>query len=184
MQHSPQDLLGEKWDRLTRIDTPQGPVFIEKGINFDILRHSTGEPYSQVLSDLICERIVNGSTLIAACNELNLGYATICRWRRENEDFRKKLDDARKDRAEYLHDEMLTRARHSRTSARTHIEALQYAMERGDPGSYAPKAKQGEGVGAITFVISTGIDRTPPGVEEAKDVTPVDVDMSDLPELT
>ena len=68
---------------------------------------------------------------------------------------------------------MLARARRTGTSARTHIEALQYSMERGDPEQYAPKQKLAEVQGNITFMISTGISRElPPGGEPAKDVTP------------
>jgi len=174
VQHSAEDLLKGKFERLTRIETPQGDVWIEKGINFDIVASLRGEPFSEVLGDLLCEHVVNGKSLVGACKELNLEYSTVCRWRRENPEFLKRLDQAKKDRAEFLHDEMLERARHSRTSARTHIEALQYAAEKGDPEKYAPKSPQkGEIQGNITFILSTGIDRTLHPAEAAKEVGPV-----------
>lgn len=171
VQHSAEDLLKGKFERLTCIETPQGPVWIEKGINFDIVASLRGEPFSEILGDLICEHVVNGMSLVKACKETGLEYSTVCRWRRENPEFLKRLDQAKKDRAEFLHDEMLERARHSRTSARTHIEALQYAAEKGDPEKYAPKSPQkGEFQGNVTFILSTGIDRTLPPTE-IKDVT-------------
>jgi hypothetical protein len=174
VQSSAEDLLLGKFERLTLIKTPQGDVWIEKGINFDILPTLRGEPFSEVLSDLICEKVVNGMALVKACQEMGLEYSTICRWRREHPGFLAKLDQAKKDRAEFLHDEMLERARHSRTSARTHIEALQYAAEKGNPEVYAPKTPQkGEMQGNITFVIQTGIDRTAVLPAEPKDVTPL-----------
>lgn len=184
VQHSPEDLLGTKWDRLTRIDTPEGPVFIEKGINFDITRVLKGTPYSEVLADLICQKVVEGFSLVEACRKMNLEYSTLCRWKRENEAFKERLAEARRDRAEALHDEMLARARRTGTSARTHIEALQYSMERGDPEQYAPKQKLAEVQGNITFMISTGISRELPPGGEAQDVTPKETPLVDeLPML-
>lgn len=190
VQHSAEDLLLGKFERLTRIETPQGVVWIEKGINFDILPTLRGEPFSEVLSDLICEHVVNGMSLVKACAEVGLQYSTVCRWRREHPGFLKKLDQAKKDRAEFLHDEMLERARHSRTSARTHIEALQYAAEKGNPEVYAPKTPQkGEMQGSVTFIIQTGIDRTAVAATEPVDVTPkmvpatIEADDVAIPEI-
>ena len=174
VQASAEDLLEAKWERLTRIDTPEGPVFIEKGLNPDLALGVRGTPYSRLLGDLLCERVVNGETMVRACKELNLEYSAVVRWKRENPEFKAQLDQAKKDRADFLHDEMLERARHSRTSARTHIEALQYAMQKGDPEKYDQK-QQNQAItqGNVTFIIQTGIDRTGGSPEEIKDVTPV-----------
>jgi hypothetical protein len=188
VQASSDDLLQDKWERLTRIDTPEGPVWIEKGLDLDLALKVKGIPYSRTVSDLLCEKVVNGQTLVGACKDMNLDYSLICRWRREHTEFREALDQAKKDRAEWLHDEMLDRARHARTSARTHIEALQWAAEKADPAAFAPKALEKGGMqGNITFVISTGIDRSLAGVEEVKDVTPkataIDEDDVVIPEI-
>lgn len=174
VQASAEDLLQAKWERLTRIDTPEGPVFIEKGLNPDLALGVRGTPYSQILGDLICQMVVNGQTLVRACKELNLEYSAVVRWRRDSPEFKAQLEEAKKDRAEFLHDEMLERARHHRTSARTHVETLQYAMEKGNPEKYDQKPQnQGIPQGGITFILSTGIDRTGGPPEQIKDVTSV-----------
>jgi hypothetical protein len=172
VQTSYRDLLEEKFDRLTRIDTPEGPVYVEKGINFDIVNHLRSVPYSKVLGDLLCQDIVGGATLVRACAKLNLDYATVIRWQREHEGFKEALKTARKDRAEFLHDEILEKAR-TKASANTEIEALKWAAEVGDPERYSPKKKDMvAGGNTIQFIISTGIDRTQIPVAEPKDVTP------------
>lgn len=183
VQASAKDLLQEKWEQLVCIQTPEGPVWLEKGLNFDLIAKLKADPYSKVLGDLICEKIVEGMTLVHACQELNIKYSAVNRWRRENESFREALQESQRDRAEALHDEVLHVAR-TRSKPETEIAALQWAAEKGNAEKFGPKTKIAHDVqGAVTIVLGTGIKR--PGdaghaeIEaEARDVGPVSVEST------
>jgi hypothetical protein len=176
VQTSPRDLLAEKLDNLTRIDTPQGPVWIERGINLDIVNHIKTMPYSEVLGDLLCQYITEGESLVAACKKLNLEYADVKRWERTQESFKESLKTAQRDRADYLHDEILQKAR-EKADVKTEIDTLKWAAGKGNPEKYEQKPQKGElGGNSITFVIGTGISRDP--VALATDVTPKESDGS------
>lgn len=131
MQTSYEDLLKNKWERLVKIDTPQGPVYLERGLNFDLVSKLRDMPFSNVIADLVCQEVANGSSIIKACQKLNLEYATISRWKREQESFRLGLEHANKDRAQYLADEVLDEAR-EKAAPKDKIAALQWAAEKGD----------------------------------------------------
>jgi hypothetical protein len=179
VQSSYKDLLTAKFERLTKIDTPQGPVWVEKGINFDIINHLDNIPYSRVLGDLLCQFIVEGATMVKAAKRLNLEYATVVRWQRENVEFRENLQRARIDRTEWIHDEILEKAR-TKATANVEIEALKWAAEKGNPDRYGPKQKNMEITGGvIQFIVNTGIDRTPIPMAEPKDVSPREIDGAD-----
>lgn len=159
VQHSIEDLAQKKWDRLVRVDTPQGPVWLEKGLQFDKIAKSTQLPYSQVLASLICQKITEGATLVGACRELNLDYSTVCQWKRTHSEFKEMLHDARIDRAEFLHDEVIDEARAS-LDRKTKIETLKWGAEKGDPEKYGTKTKIiGDKNAPVQFVIGTGISR-------------------------
>lgn len=176
MQTSHEDLLKEKWERLIRVDTPEGPVYLERGLNFDIVNKLRAMPYSQVLADLVCQEVANGASLIKACQKLNLEYATISRWKREQETFRLGLEQADKDRAQYLAEEVLDEAREKATP-KDKIAALQWAAEKGNAEKFGTKTKLiGGSQGPTVFVIETGIRRSGDAgfvSHEAKDVTPL-----------
>lgn len=159
VQATDKDLLATKWENLTCIHTPEGPVWIEKCINFDIVPTLSNQPYSKMLGDLLAQGIVEGKSLVTACIDLNLEYSTVMRWKRTHEEFAEQLKEARRDRAEAFHDEVLETAR---TQARTKdkIAALQWAAEKGNPEIYGNKTKiVGDKDAPIQFVLATGINR-------------------------
>jgi hypothetical protein len=176
VQSSHRDLLDSKWDQLVKIDTPQGPVWIEKGINFDYVKHCKYVPYSKHLGDLICQAIVNGADMMGAARTINLEYADICRWRRESKDFASALEVARRDRAELLHDRAIKTAQSS-CDAKLQVETDKWAAEKGDPEKFGNKTKiVGDAAAPIVLAFETGIRRrgdsgfTEPQ-EEVRDVT-------------
>ncbi len=173
VQASEKTLLEMKWERLTRIDTPEGPVWIEKNINFDIVGRLTEYPYSQLLADLICEGVANGKTLPAACAEVSLPYSIVLKWKRDKAEFRTALDIARRDRANWMHDEVIQTARSPETSSKDKIAALQWSAEKDDPEKYGSKKQEGAGTQPITVIISTGIDRKAPEEKEAQRPTEI-----------
>jgi hypothetical protein len=162
VQASAFDLLESKFDRLVKINTPQGPVYLERGLNFDLANLMPAIPYSKLLADLLCEKLAEGKTMVVAAKELNIPYSVIRYWRREVPDFTNALAEAAKDRAEVFHDEAIETSRTA--SKKEKISTLQWAAEKGDQAKYGSKKPGSEGgQGNITFVINTGIRR--PGDE-------------------
>lgn len=161
VQYSHEDLLEKRWERLTRIETPQGPVFLEKGLNFDDTQFLKPEPFSQMLADLLCEEIAKGSTLVAACEKTHLNYSTVLKWKRESQSFKEALLQAEKDRADSIHDEVLDEARKYNTDAKTKIAALSWSAERLNAEKYGTKTKiTGDANAPLTFFIETGVRRS------------------------
>jgi hypothetical protein len=180
VQCTERDLLLEQWDRLIRVDTPSGPVFLEKGISFDILGVIQKYPFSKVLAGLLCESIMNGATITQACKELNLPKRVLIQWRLSNEEFAKTLAFARCEGADALHDEALQEARNPETPPKVRIEALQWSAEKNNPDRYGSKTKiVGDPNAPIAFVLETGIRRqgdagfVPPAVEKEVAATEV-----------
>lgn len=159
VQSSPRDVLENKFDRLVRIETPEGPVFLEKGLSYDHTRHSKTLAYSEILSDLIVQEMVNGATLVGACKSLKIEYATVCEWRRTSKAFVEKLAAAKKDRAEYFHDEAIDISRAS-GDAKLNVETAKWAAEKGNQEEYGTRTKiVGDPNAPLTFIVDTGIRR-------------------------
>lgn len=165
-QVTPQDLLQSKFDQLVRIETPEGPVWLEKGINFDIIGRAKAIPYSKLLGDLVCESIFLGNTLKVAAEELGLSYSVVIRWKRENPEFKAALDEAKIDAAQTFHDKALEVAEKS-CDDKLLVNTLQWAAGLADPEQYGTKTKIiGDRQNPVAFVFNTGIDRTPEKEEE------------------
>lgn len=101
-------------------------------------------------------------------------YAMLCRWKRQNSDFAKQLVEAKQDRAEMLRDQVLDIAdtvdedSDAVAKARLRAESRKWAAGADAPQVYSGKAQIDKGgPGAVTIVISTGIDREP------RDVSPL-----------
>lgn len=167
MQSSELDLLAGRQDRITRIDTPDGPVWIENTLSFDLVKKLPTYPFSQVLADLLCEAVATGSSLTKACKEFNLPYNIIKRWERANPDFSDALAQARLDRADSHHDKILEIAE-EKADFKTEIEALKWSASIDNSNKYSAKTKiSGDKDNPIGFIISTGIDRNiQPSTEE------------------
>lgn len=167
VQATPKDLLEQKWDNLVRIDTPEGPVWLEKGLNYDIIANVKGVPYSKVIGDLLCEKIVQGEGLVKACELVGTPYHVVKRWERDSESFRDQLKQARLDRAEYFHDEIIEKAR-AKAEIKDELNALKWAAEKGNPERYGTQTKiTGDKDSPVQFIISTGITREEPPREVA-----------------
>lgn len=158
IQSSERTLLEKKWEQLVQINTPDGVVWIEKNLNFDLIKKSEAYPYSQLLGDLLCERVAMGGTLPAACVELRLPYSIVLRWRREVAEFREQLLQSERDRADYLHDEVLHIAR-TEASTREKLDSLKWSAAAGAPEKYGTKKQDIAISQPIQFIVSTGISR-------------------------
>lgn len=124
--------------------------------------------YSSFFADLLVQKIVEGWSLTKACIELGLEYSIVNKWKNENMEFRGRLEDAFKDRAEKHADEIMEIAEESR-DAKARIEARKWAAEKYSPERFGQKTKiSGDAKNPLTFFIQTGV----PEREEPRDVTP------------
>jgi hypothetical protein len=181
VQRTAKDYLALKFEGLTRIETPQGPVFIEKGLDVDRVRRSNALAYSPVIISLIAEKITEGMSLMRACEEVGVKYSLVCAWRLAYEEAKAALEQARKDRAEVLAERALEKAEKSKRPY-LEVETLKWAAEKGNPEKFGNQTTiKGDKNAPITFVLDTGIRRsgdtgfTSPGViapvvEEVKKV--------------
>lgn len=129
--------------------------------------------YSTFFADLIIQKVVEGCTLTKACKELDLAYSIVNRWKNTNVEFRKRLEDAYRDRAEKQADEILEIAEETR-DAKARIDARKWAAEKFNPEKFGQKTKiSGDKDAPLQFVIQTGVpERGADSSETEKDVTP------------
>jgi hypothetical protein len=173
VQSSLKDLLNTRMEDLVRFETPEGPVYLERGIGPAYLRRMNQKRFSAIHADLICEKITQGRTLLKACEDLNLDYATICRWKREHPAFANSLEDAKRDRAEAFHDEAIDTSIGS-FDPKLKVETLKWAAEKGNAEKFGNKTKiVGDPNAPLSFIIDTGIRRPgDPGYVAPPEETP------------
>jgi hypothetical protein len=166
-----EEFLQNKFDNLTKVETPEGVVWIERGIDPHKVLFRNAQAYSPGWADIIANTMLEqtklgkSSSLSEACRILGLPYPLVCRWRREFPEFASSLEQARKDRAELLADEALDQAREvtADTAKPTAIKvaALQWEAERSDQDRFGTKKKvDHEHKGSVTYVLDTGIRRS------------------------
>jgi hypothetical protein len=177
IQSSTDDLLKGKRERLVEYTLEDGTiVLIEKGMSLDRISKKS-YAYSKVLADIICQEVTEGAPLTKLCKEDKYpSYATVCRWRRDHDDFNKALVMAYKFRADYYADKVLEEAEDTLTKddaavQKVKVDALKWSAEKGNPERYGNKVKLLGDAAPIHLMIDTGIDRSPEGL---KDVTPED----------
>lgn len=80
-------------------------VLVEEAIEMLPTAVKLSVPYSGVLLDLICEKVVEGLSLKKICEMPGMpSYATLSHWRRNIAEVDERLAQAREDRGEYLRD--------------------------------------------------------------------------------
>lgn len=201
VQKDPTDLFKKRQDLMVQVATPQGLVWMQKGLNPDHLGTrgpAASWPYSEVMADLICQKIAEGAYITKIGEEPGFPpYSVICRWRRESDDFKERLDMAYKDRAEFFHDKALQEAEReyyewdpkandyrrdkngdrvprppsaeSTQQAKMRFQALTWAAEKGSPERFGNRTHHTEKREfTAKLVIETGIRRPgDPGFDEA-----------------
>lgn len=172
VQRTPFPLLNGHQELMVEHTLPSGEkIRMQKGIDPGLLVHTQAEPFSQYLVDIICTLVAEGGSLTEICTRQGMPkYTTLCRWRRQHPHIQEQLDQARRDRAEYLRDQALKEAEGSTSRdpigahalrVDTYLKAASF-----DDAKYSPKAKIEANITAPTqIIVSTGITR------EVKEVT-------------
>lgn len=129
--------------------------------------------FSPLIIDLICQKITEGGSLTSVCTQAGMPtYNVLCGWRRAHPWIDERLEQARRDRAEYLRDQALEEAlvadEDNSLAQKLKHDALKWAAGV-DHERYNPKAKIDAVVSAPTqIIVHTGISRE---VQDAREPT-------------
>lgn len=143
-------------------------VMVQVGLTNPTLTVTKSCPYSQVLADIICQKLIEEMSLSEVCKLP--GFPTlsmVARWRKDNKDFDDMIRYARKVRAERLRDRLMEIAESAIHGTKDDVpgkklavEALQWACEKDSPEEYGSKVKI-EGQALVALMVNTGISREP-----------------------
>ncbi len=155
------------WGRTGGVETR-----IERGLESLGIVVSKRWSYSELLVDLISQRITEGETLYEICKgkEVQAGdviippYFILCKWRKEYPEFETKLQEAFKNRAEVSHGKAIYQAEmadeDNATAQKLVVDTHKWSAGVDDPDRFGTKTKVVGDINApITFLINTGILR-------------------------
>lgn len=126
--------------------------------------------YTPAIADHIVQLISEGRTLSEISKMQGMpSSSVIAKWQKESEDFKSRVVEARKVRAERFHDAVVEASsitphldKDSIPAAKLHFEQLKWLSMVGDPTRYGNKTTIGGDSNApVTFLVKTGIVRSP-----------------------
>ena len=164
IQESPT-AIGVSTHKLVERLLPDGSlVMVEATIDPLVLTDFKFNEYSSYVVDLICEKITEGQSLTAICGTQGFPtYSELCRWRRQHPEISERLQEARRDRAEYLRDlaykEALAIEEDTATSDKARFEALMKLAGVDDKERFGNAKGEVATAQPIQILISTGIVR-------------------------
>lgn len=173
-------------DLLVEATLPTGEkIMLQKGIDTGQLVNVKSHAYNSVVADLICQQLAEGASLTKVCAKDGFpSYTTICRWRRENPGFKEALEEARRDRSEYMRDlaldEALLADEDNAMAQKLKHEAYKWAAGTDLPERYSAKTKiEGSLNIPMQLVVNTGIIRNEEEYgREIKDATQTGVPIT------
>lgn len=178
------DLLGNIKDTIPYKETNGVRTRIERGQGLELMGLVVTKrwTYSDTLAELIVQRVSEGLTLSQICKPrhgvagepIMPPYFVVAKWRLERPDFNEKLEQAFKDRSEVFHGKAIEQAElaneDNSAGQKVIVDTMKWSAGVDNPDRFGNKAKlTGEGDGPITFIINTGIDRTPLAANKEKE---------------
>jgi transposase-like protein len=161
-----------------KVKDPDGKlVWAYMGVNLDHIPREVW-PYSRVMIDHVCALVAEGHTISKIARMEGLPpLNTLYRWRREHPEFREELKEARKMRAEIMHDKVLeladTTEKETVMEDRLKKEIYQWGAEKGDPDEYGVRVKSAVEVSAPgVWIIQTGVPTQAPPIEVKSEPAP------------
>ena len=148
---------------------------------YDVLDLSTGKivkkedfqaspstVYSENVAAAIVERVLNGDSLAKVARDPDFpSYSAILAWQAAFPEFKKRVDEARKNRAEIFYDKALQLAdiapeihKDQIPGVKLAIETYKWAAEKNDPDRFAKPKEASVQSGGVTIIVDTGIHRT------------------------
>ena len=123
-----------------------------------------GQPFSEVIADLICEEIIKGKNITEVARDPRIpGFYTITKWREYNKAFDASIRQAFSARADVQHDRLIEVAEKITTKdeavvKKPLIEALKWSAEKTNPDQYGQKTKiSGDPAAPLQLIIDTGV---------------------------
>lgn len=168
------DLLGNMKDTLPYKETNGIRTRIERGVGIEErgLMLTKRWVYTETLAELIVQKVTEGKTLIDICKRVSVAgepimppYFILAKWRQDRPEFNEKIEQAFKARSEVYHDKAITGAEmaddDNAVSSKIVVDTMKWSAGVDNPDRFGNKTKVSGDVDApITFVISTGIDRS------------------------
>lgn len=174
VQASHYDLLEDSRQLVEATRSDGTKVMVERGIGIGSL-DSEKRKESIVSLSLAMEKYVTGLPLVDSLESVGLRYSDLCYMKKMSEEASKMYEDAKRDRAEYLYNETLEKAKTSGND-RLVVDAMKWSVEKGDPGKFGNKTTvSGDSNNPVQIVIDTGIRRD--GDEGYRDVSD-EIDVS------
>ncbi len=124
--------------------------------------------FSEAYADVIVDQVMQGRTLSEITNMQGMpSYATIVKWKSEVPQFKERLSEARRSRAELFHDRVVDSLNESAPEtpaeaqhAKLEFEKLKYLAEKNNPEEFGAKQTiSGDKGNPIRIVVDTGIKR-------------------------
>jgi hypothetical protein len=144
-----------------------GGILVQNNVNIDGKDLEARVQYRQLVGDLICQEVSNGTALKIVLENMNLKYSVVCDWRRKNPEFNEALNIAYQDRADFLADRALHEAETAvatpggAAKAKLIVDTLWKSAEVANGKKYSPRIKpEGNILMPIQVVIETGIRRS------------------------
>lgn len=189
IQTTREELLVKKPEEFVEYTLESGDkVLVEKNVSAPDLSTNRRLPYSPLVVDLICQKIAEGQSLTSVCRNPGFpSYALLCRWRRENPGINDMLNEARRDRAEQIHDRIMDEVvadaqavtKDDIPGVKLKFDALKWLTQVGDQDRYGQKQQISGKVDVKTaIVVDTGIRR--PGDEGYREIEERDNGEGDL----
>jgi hypothetical protein len=135
--------------------------------------------YSEVLGDIICDRMVHGEKITRICEDKNMpSYGVIQQWRKAHEGFSKNYDEAKLDRSDYYFDKVINEAEKAEettvATAKLKIDSYKWAASVSKPSEYGQKSKGNIEIGSVIIKVDTGIVRPEDNILESRIVEELD----------
>lgn len=126
--------------------------------------------FSNTTADMICASIREGKSLTVTCQQNEISLSLFYAWLAIFPEFKKRYQEARKQRADYHFHKVLELAdgaagvdKEFIPGLKLAVDAHKWAAEKSDPERFAKPKEEGNTIGSITINLQTGVlDRLPP----------------------
>lgn len=153
-------------NQLETICLESGEVISRAGVDLSVYR------FNLDTAMLICQKVREGMTMQAVSNELGVDLSVIHYWQRANSNFAEEIKLARKDRADYYHDKVISIANEISDKddvpvAKFKVDQYKWAAEKGNPDMYGAKTQVSGSIEnkVSMIVLNTGINRIKKDIE-------------------
>jgi len=140
-------------------------IDIESGLVHGVMyRKGKMHEFSQVLADIITDRMAYGEKITHICEEKGMpSYGTVQGWRKAHEDFDKSYNEAKLDRADYYFDKVIDVAEgtdeNNVASSKLKVDSYKWAAGVSKPNEYGTKSSNKLEIGSVVLKVDTGIVR-------------------------